>query len=241
MYKKRFWIKLLVVFIVIAGVLGGALYVFHTYTIRNVYVEGNLHYTEEEIKDIVMSGRLGNNSLYLSMKYKNKGVKDIPFVDVMDVSILSPDTIKITVYEKALAGYIAYLDTFFYFDKDGYVVESSSVRTVGVPQITGLTFDSVVLGERLPVENQEIFDTIFEITKLLNKYELTADKIYFHASNELTLYFGDVKVALGNEPQWLEDKVMRLPIFLETLEGRSGTLQMETYEETNGSYSFKPE
>ena len=121
------------------------------------------------------------------------------------------------------------------------MVESSSVRTVGVPQITGLTFDSVVLGEMLPVEDQEIFDTIFDITKLLNKYELTADKIYFHASRELTLYFGDVKVALGNEPQWLEDKVMLLPVFLETLADKSGTLQMEVYEESNGRYSFKPE
>lgn len=241
MSKKRFLIKLLIVFTVIAGVLGVIAYVLNTYTIRNVYVEGNIHYTEEEIKAIVMKGKLGNNSLYLSMKYKNKGVEDIPFVDVMDVSILSPDTIKITVYEKALAGYITYLDTFFYFDKDGYVVESSSVKTVGVPQITGLSFDSVVLGEKLPIENDEIFNTILDITKLLNKYELVADKIYFHASNEITIYFGDVKVALGNEPQYLEDKVMRLPVFLAELAGKNGTLQMESYEEANGSYSFKPE
>lgn len=50
-------------------------------------------------------------------------------MDVMNVSILAPDTIKITVYEKALAGYVKYLDTYMYFDKDGYVVESSGIRT----------------------------------------------------------------------------------------------------------------
>ena len=58
-----------------------------------------------------MSGPLGNNSLYLSLKYRDRGIQDVPFVDVMNVSILAPDTIKITVYEKALAGYVKYLDT----------------------------------------------------------------------------------------------------------------------------------
>ena len=95
-------------------------------------------------------------------------------MDVMNVSILAPDTIKITVYEKALAGYVKYLDTYMYFDKDGYVVESSGIRTQGVPQITGLTFNHIVLGEQLPVENPEVFAGIMDMTKLLNKYQLTA-------------------------------------------------------------------
>jgi cell division protein FtsQ len=116
-----------------------------------------------------MNGRLGDNSLYLSFKYKNKDITDIPFVDVMNVDILSPDTIKITVYEKALAGYVSYMDNCMYFDKDGYVVESSTIKTAGVPQITGLTFDHVVLGEPLISGNTEIFNEILEVTKLLNK------------------------------------------------------------------------
>lgn len=233
--------KLLAGLVIAAAILGGVYYVLSTYTVKNVYVEGNVHYTEEEIKAIVMDGFLGNNSLYLSVKYKNKGVGNIPFVDVMDVSILSPDTVKITVYEKALAGYVKYLDTYMYFDKDGCVVESSSVKTVGVPQITGLTFDHIVLGEPLPVENTEVFNTILNLTKLLNKYELTADKIYFHSSDEITIYFGDVKVALGREDTSMEDKIMLLPNFLANLEGKSGTLQMEKYEEGNGRFTFKPD
>lgn len=239
--RKRRGIKILAVLVIVSGILGGIYYVLGTYTVKNVYVEGNVHYTEEEIKAIVMDGPFGNNSLYLSMKYENKGVENIPFVDVMDVSILSPDTVKITVYEKALAGYVKYLDTYMYFDKDGCVVESSSVKTVGVPQITGLTFDHIVLGKPLPVENTEVFNTILNLTKLLNKYELTADKIYFHSSDEITIYFGDVKVALGREDISMEDKIMLLPNFLTELAGKSGTLQMEKYEEGNGRFTFKPD
>lgn len=239
--RKRFGLKILIALVVIAGVLGCILYVSEVYRIQNVYVEGNVHYSEEEIKEIVMNGPLGNNSLYLSMKYKNKGVEDIPFVDVMDVSILSPDTVKITVYEKALAGYVKYLDTYMYFDKDGCVVESSSIRTLGVPQITGLSFDHIVLGEPLPVENTEVFGRILNLTKLLNKYALTADKIYFHSLGEITIYFGDIKVALGKDETYLEDKIMLLPEFLIELEEKSGTLQMEKYEEGNGRFTFKPD
>jgi len=233
--------RILIVLIIIAAILGIGYYVLETYSIETVYVEGNVHYTEEEIKNFVMEGTLGNNSLYLSMKYRNTGVENIPFVDVMDVSILSPDTIKITVYEKALVGYVKYLNTYMYFDKDGYVVESSAVKTLGIPQITGLEFDHVVLGEPLPVEDNTVFNSILDITKLLNKYELTSDKIYFHSSNEVTIYFGNVKVALGNDTVRMEDKIMLLPGFIEELAGKSGTLQMENFDESGGKYTFKPD
>jgi cell division protein FtsQ len=230
-----------VVIVLLAVIAGVGVYLKTTYTVKNVYVEGNVHYTEDEIKEIVMNGLLGDNSLYLSLKYRNKGVEGIPFVDVMDVSVLAPDTIKIMVYEKALTGYVKYLDTYMYFDKDGYVVESSSVKTAGVPQITGLEFDYIILGEQLPVEDTEVFNSILDITKLLQKYELDSDKIYINKSEEITLYFGTVKVALGNDRESLEDKLMLLPGFLPTLEGKSGTLQMQTYDESGGKYVFKPE
>ena len=242
MSKGKRAIRVLAVAAVLIAVdLGGGYYIRNTYTVRTVYVEGNVHYTEDEIKDIVMDGVLGDNSLYLSLKYRNKGIEGIPFVDVMDVSVLAPDTIKITVYEKMLTGYVKYLDTYMYFDKDGYVVESSSVRTAGVPQITGLEFDHIVLGEALPVENSDVFDSILNITKLLKKYALSSDKIYFSKSGDITVYFDEVKVALGNDTTTLEDKLMLLPELLPSLEGRNGTLQMQTYDESGGKYTFKPE
>lgn len=240
MFRKSrvgIFILLALMFLAVAGAVG---YVKRTYTVRTVYVEGNVHYTEEEIKAIVMSGPLGDNSLYLSLKYKNKGIEGIPFVDVVDVDILSPDTVKIIVYEKSLTGCVRYLDTYIYFDRDGYVVESSGIRTVGVPQIMGLQFDYIVTGEKLPVENKEIFNSILDITQLLQKYDLASEKIYFNRAGAITLYFGDVKVSLGNDPAKLEDKLMLLPGLLVSLEGKNGTLQMQTYDADRGKYVFKP-
>lgn len=243
MYKrKRLGLLIGVLILLMAGTAAvGA--VKSIYTVKTVYVEGNVHYSEEEIKAFVMEGPmgLGNNSLYLSLKYKNRGIKNIPFVDVMDISVLSPDTIKISVYEKVLTGYVKYLDTCMYFDKDGCVVENSTVRTVGVPQITGLQFDHIVLDQPLPVENEEVFDKIMNLTKLLQKYSLQAQRLHFNRSGEVTVYFGEIKVALGNDNVHMEDKVMILPQLLSNLGGKRGTLHMTSYDESSGKYIFKPE
>ncbi|MCM1027432.1 MAG: FtsQ-type POTRA domain-containing protein [Roseburia sp.] len=236
--RKKAGIFLLALLVLGAAALGGYAYIRANYTVETVYVEGNVHYTEEEIKEIVMDGFLGDNSLYLSLKYRNRGVENVPFVDVMDVEVLAPDTIRIIVYEKVLTGYIRYMDTYLYFDKDGYVVENSGVRTAGVPEITGLSFDHVVVGEQLPVEDESVFVSILNVTKLLGKYSLNADKIYLNGSGELTIYFGQVKATLGNDPASLEDKLMLLPELLPSLEGRSGTLQMLNLDE---KYTFKSE
>lgn len=239
MYKrreKRGFAKWIILLVFIVAIAGGIYYVLHTYTIQTVYVEGNLHYAQEEIKDIVMGGPLGNNSLYLSLKYKHKGIKDVPFVDEMDVTILSPDTIKISVYEKALAGYIKFMDSYMYFDKDGYIAECSSIKTEGIPQITGLSFEYVALGQMLPVENDDIFKNIMSITKLMNKYELNADKIYFPSTKDVVIYFKEVKVILGSDNSQLEDKIMLLPQLLENVIDKKGILHME-----NSNITFEPD
>lgn len=244
MYKKRGKKKgtlIISVMLFACVLLGAALVVLGRYTVKTVYVEGNLHYTQEEIQDFVMQGPLGENSLYLSLKYRSKGIENIPFVDVVDVDILDPDTIRITVYEKALAGYTEYMDSYMYFDRDGYVVECTNIKTEGVPLIAGLQFDHMVLGERLPVADPRVFASVMNLTKLLDKYELTSDKIFFHSSGDITLYFGDVKVSLGSDTSLLENKMMRLPQILSKLEGKKGTLRMENLTEDNTDVTFQIE
>ena len=244
MHRRKGKSKILKLLIVLSGLcitMLGVYLVMHKHTVKNVYVEGNLHYTKEEIQDMVMTGPLGNNSLYLSLKYRLKKTENIPFIDVLDVNILTPDTIKITVYEKALAGYIRYMDAYMYFDRDGYVVECSKVKTEGIPQITGLSFDHMILGEILPVENQDAFESIMELTKLLDKYDLEADKIFFHSAGDMTIYFGDIKAALGSDRNQLEIKMMRLPQLLAKLEGKKGTLRMENLTQDRTDVSFQVE
>lgn len=230
---------LLTVFLTLAFLLvGGGIYIINNYRVTTVYVDGSVHYTNEEIMDMVMRGRLGDNSLFLSLKYQDKGVENIPFIETMDVTIEARDTIRITVYEKALAGYVKYLGRYVYFDKDGIVVETSEEKTAGIPQVTGLAFDHVILHDRLPVDRPELFDEILNITQQLDKYSLTADRIYFDSTYQVTLYFGDAKVALGDNVD-IDEKIMKLQHILPNLLGKSGTLDMREYSEDTKSYSFE--
>ena len=115
--------------------------------------------------------------------------------------------------EKAVAGYIEYLGKYMYFDKDGIIVESSDQKTAGIPQITGLEFNYVVLHERLPIENTEIFQSILDITQLLEKYEISAEKIYFDKNQQMTLYFENIRVRLGDISN-IDDKITRVKTIL---------------------------
>lgn len=214
------------------------LYTKEHYTVTTVYVDGNIHYTNEEIKDAVMQGFLGNNSLFLSLKYADKGITDMPFIQTMDVEVLSPDTIRIMVYEKALAGYIEYLGKYMYFDRDGIIVEASDQRTEGIPQVTGLTFDHVIMHEVLPVSDPKVFEDILDITQLMNKYDIAADRINFDRSFHKTLYFDRARVALGSNDN-IGEKIMRLSAILPELKGRSGVLRMDNYSESVRNITFE--
>ncbi len=209
--------------------LAGAFwYVEKTYTVSTVYVEGNAHYTDEEIMDRLMVGHMGHNSIYLNFKYRNQEIGNIPFVSAVEVEILTPDTVRIRVYEKSFAGYVSYLGRYMYFDRDGTIVESSEMKTAGVPEVTGLKFDHVVMYERLPVENDKIFATILDITQSLGKYELKADRLFFDREYKVTLYFDEVRVQIGDGGS-IDEKFSRLKSILPELEGKKGVLQMENF------------
>ena len=236
--KKRLTIIGVVLAVIFILLLAAYEYILNNYTITTVYVDGNVHYTNEEIMEMVMGGRYGNNSLFLSLKYRDKGIEGIPFIQTMDVAIEAKDTIRITVYEKALAGYVSYLGRYMYFDKDGIVVETSEEETKGIPQVTGLTFNHVILHEPLPVENEEVFNEVLNITQQLSKYSLTVDKIYFDTDYHVTLLFGNVKISLGTSDN-IDEKIMKLQYILPELEGKSGTLDMTEYNEDTTTYSFE--
>ena len=127
--KKGLMMKCGLVAMVMLLITGGVIWFLNAFRITSVMVEGNIHYSTDQITEMVMNSDFSNNSVFLSMQYHNKSITDVPFVERIDVSVVDRQTVKITVYEKALAGYVQYLGSYMYFDKDGIVVESSNVLT----------------------------------------------------------------------------------------------------------------
>lgn len=233
--RKKFIVRAVLIGVVLIAAAFALLVT--QFSVTEVKVEGNEHYTDAQIKEMVLPEGMLNNSLYLSVLYRNKEIKDIPFVEMMDVEIVSNHTIRINVYEKALAGCVNYLGNYMYFDREGIVVETSDRLTDGVPQIKGLTFQHVVMHEKLPVEDTTIFSKILNITQLLEKYDLKADKIFFGSKKDVTLYFGQARVYLG-EDEKMDEKIMQLVPILPHLEGKSGVLDMEDFDENTENIPF---
>jgi cell division septal protein FtsQ len=67
MHRKKI-IKLSSICLVILLLVGLVFYINDTYTVKTVYIEGNIHYTDLEIMDMVMTGQYGKSSIYLSSR-----------------------------------------------------------------------------------------------------------------------------------------------------------------------------
>ena len=207
--------------------------------ITEVTVTGNSRVTSEEITRILFPTAKDRNLIYCYVTDRMGEHKTIPYVEDYDLVFESPTHVEVIVYEKSIVGYLRYMSSYMYFDKDGIIVESSSSRLEGIPWITGLNFGQIVLNKPLPVENQQIFEQIMNLTQVLSIYEIKADQIKYDSSGNATLIIGDIDVYLGDNKD-MNGKISELHDMLPELEGMSGTLYLDTYDENNSGmwYSF---
>lgn len=203
-----------------------------------IIVKGNEKYTDEEIKDYIFVSKKDKNPYYLYFKSRFSKQKTIPFVDKYKIKIKSMDSVEITVYEKSIIGRVKYMGSNMYFDKDGTIVESSPKELDSVPLVTGLTFDKIVLNEKLPIEDDDMFNLILDVTQSLQKYDITVEKMYLSKEKEVKLYKNNVEVLVGNDKD-MSDKIRTLRDIMPGLEGLKGTLDLREYNKSNSGYDFK--
>ncbi len=208
--------------------------------IRHFSVVGNTQYSSEEIVSMIFSDSWDTNSVWCFVKDKTKPHKELPFVQRYDIDFDGPFTVNITVYEKNVVGYVDYMSSHMYFDKDGIIVESTGNRLEGIPRITGLSFGSIVLYKALPVENKDVFNNILNLTGALRTYDIDCEEIQYDSLLNATLRIGDISVRLGSNKD-MEMKISTLHDILPHLSGRTGELTLSDYSETSDheSYIFK--
>jgi cell division protein FtsQ len=231
-------ICLIILAVIIVLCLGAYIYILKNYSLTKIQVTGNIHYTSDEIIDIVTKGKKTDNTLAFYYDYKWNPVENVTFIDKFKIEVIGKHTITITVYEKSMAGCVLYMDQYVYFDNDGTVLETSPEKLLDVPCIDGLNFSSIVIGEKLPVDNKSLFQQILTMTQLIDKNELIIDEIRFNSNEEIYLYKDDIKIEMGDGTN-LEDKLMNLDSILNKLQGKKGTLDLKDYTAANGNAIFK--
>ena len=117
--------------------------------------------------------------------------------------------------------YVPYADSFLSIDMNGRVLSVTAAAVDGMPVIEGLKFQNFTIGGCLETDNDEVFNTIALIIKLLKKYDLNENFInQIDVSNldDIHLYTDNVDVAFGSSKD-ADEKIRTLKEIMANLRG----------------------
>ena len=205
--------------------------------IEEIIINGNITYTKDEVETSVRENCIDNTVFYTVLSCFSKNAY-LPFIEELDVTFLGKNKILVEVEEKMRAGMIQEMSEFCYFDKDGTLLETSSVRIKDVPLITGLQMNECVLNEKIEPKEEDVFPVILKMAQLIIKYEIPVSEIQFHTLSDIRIRSNSIWVDFGDITE-LDAKMAELPSILNSLYGKQGELNMEHFSEDNKVISFK--
>lgn len=232
--------KKITAYIVGLGLLAAAVVFFTYYKVDSVQVRGTTHYSDEEVKKMVLRGPLASNSVLAPMIYSTTDTDDVAFVDAFKVTQINRNTICISVKEKKPVGCIHYLDSYVFFDRNGIFVEGSKIRDESVPYFDGIQVNSVVMDEKLDIKGDSVLNTAVALSTIFQKNEMIPDHIQFDSSYSISLIYGDITVQLGKDEN-LEEKMNRVIAILPKLTGKKGILHMESVSTDTNTFEEEKE
>lgn len=204
--------------------------------VQKIKIVGNHYVDSNDIAETIKKDKKATNTIYLVCKGKTGGFEFIPSIEKAKISFMAPWSVKIEVKEKQLAGAAMYDGEYYYFDDKGFIVHKDSMLLEDVPYIEDLTDKKLKLYKDLPVKDKGVIDNISSLSESLKKTELRPDHIICDGK-EFSLLFGDIKVEIGKKD--LGKKIIQIPPVLKELEGKSGTLDMKNYTNSEGMSSFE--
>lgn len=215
-YKRRNSMRFLFVIISICSMIGILLFSTPILRIKAINIEGSEYYTDEQI--MAKAGiSIGMHMMQLNQKRSIKQVSALPYVDLVEIDILFPNTLQLAITQRKPIGYVPFSGTYLSIDKTGQVIDQTQSQEVhNLPIIEGLKFDKFVLGEKLEVENEDIVIGIIEMTTLMEKYKLLDRGVRIDVGNPDTihLYINSLDVIIG-EINNLDKKIQWLCEILE--------------------------
>lgn len=232
--------KKITAYIVGLGLLVAAVVFFTYYKVDSVQVRGTTHYSDEEVKKMVLRGPLASNSVLAPMIYSTTDTDDVAFVDAFKVTQINRNTICISVKEKKPVGCIHYLDSYVFFDRNGIFVEGSKTRDESVPYFDGIQVNSVVMDEKLDIKGDSVLNTAVALSTIFQKNEMIPDHIQFDSSYSISLIYGDITVQLGKDEN-LEEKMNRVIAIMPKLTGKKGILHMESVSTDTNTFEEEKE
>lgn len=222
-----------ILLMLLAGLAGSAAIILMLFNFRTSTIYGNTKYSQEQIESFITRGRLGDNTVVMALKYHNRKVEGIPFVDRIDIDLVSPSTIRVNITEKPLDGVIFYGGQNVYFSKEGVIQTVSGRVAEEATAVRGVVLTHSKTGSQLLAKNQLGLELSLEALRDMAKYGIHADSIDVDDKSSLTVTFGDVEVKIGKTGY--EQKMFKLHQILPYMDGRSGVISMTGFEYDYGN------
>ena len=226
--------------LIVVLLLAGVIFFFTYYQVDEVQVMGSSHYSEKQIKKMVLRGPMASNSILAPIIYTKKNTKDVPFVEGYTVTRLNRHTICVSVKEKDIVGCIPYLDSYIYFDRNGTFIESSTERNEKIPFFDGIKVKHVIYNEELPIKDKMVMNTAVALSTIFQKNDKIPDHIEFSDDGQISLLYGDITVKLGKD-EYLEDKMTRILAILPLISDKKGILHAENVNDNSKMITLEQE
>lgn len=234
--KKKLSVRIYHFFTTVIGLAIFVLGVFVLFHIQDVVVTGNTYTDTNQIIETVRDDPYSVNTLYVMGKYKLGKGQSLETLEKIKVGIKNPWTLKITVTEKPIVGYIEMSDGYAYLDFNGLVVYKHHELLPDIPKIEGISGEGLQVGDTLEATDKQLLQQILRATDEARKKELPVERV-MNIDNSVYLIMGNIYIKLGQEVS--EEQIAQIGPILPNLEGQEGTLHLENYSEDNDTITFK--
>ena len=225
--------------ILVVLLVAGGIFFFTYFRVTKVEVMENDHYTEDELKEMVLKGAFASNSILAPITCSKSNLTDVPYLEAYNVTRSGRNTIVVSARDKSIAGCIQYLDSYIYFDRNGMFAESDKERDESIPFFKGIDLDKAIKGEKLPIKDS-VLNTAVALSTIFAKNDMTPDYVALEDDYSIDLIYSDITVKLGKD-QYLEDKMARTVAILPKITGQKGILHVENVTDSSKTITFEKE
>ncbi|MCD8037218.1 MAG: FtsQ-type POTRA domain-containing protein [Clostridiales bacterium] len=231
--RSKFRLKnVILTLLVIAGAVV-ILLASPVFSVNNIEINELNYFTTDEICSMIGLS-VGDNGVFFNKTKAEKTLANDKYISSAEITFKMPDTMIITVDENKIYGYISYLNSYLYIDKDGRVIDIKTETEENLPIIEGLKFSTFTQGEIIPVENEDAFSAALIISRAMSKYDVLDKDVTINVADEdnIYAYVDNIKVLLGDTTR-MEEKIKTMAeAILEIPDGDRGTLDLQDLDKT---------
>lgn len=197
--KKRYFLK----FLILIALCVGIYFFLHSsvFDVKKIKVSGNQHFTAEQVQKLA-DLKVGINLFEFRTGKCEEKLEEDPYIEEANISRNLPSGIEIQIKERQEAAVVQIGKQYVLLDRNGIVLQI----TDKMPQVTllsGFTVASASAGQMLETKDEEAFDQVMEVLKVMQNSDLFFKKIEINGET-ITAYVTDRLVCVGKQQNFID-------------------------------------